>query len=204
MYLAYKTLNSFLLPSLFSFLLPSFYKFILSTHSFVEMEQSIIRKIQIPTMSWAARLLMATWTWSQDISSNFILFLIGGYLIYNIVMVSATYQHESVPQVYICPFPLKPPPLSTSLPIPPLKVAPEHRLLTQDILTSSGWFENKSFAYFSSNNIFHFPYSLTSCANPSGSGPSMDLEFKLWKVKPHTVVQLLDLSFAHPCISNPA
>lgn len=31
----------------------------------------------------------------------------------------------------------------------------------------------------------------------------MYLEFKLWKVKPHIVVQLLNLSFAHPCISNP-
>ena len=41
---------------------------------------------------------MATWTPTQDISSNFILFLIGGYLLYNIVMVSAIRVHINTNQ----------------------------------------------------------------------------------------------------------
>lgn len=33
---------------------------------------------------------------------------------------------------------------------------------------------------------------------------SMYLEFKSWKVKMYTVIELLSLSFSLPCISNPA
>ena len=36
------------------------------------------------------------------------IFLIGGYLLYNIVLVSAIHQHESAISIYICLLPLEP------------------------------------------------------------------------------------------------
>ena len=66
------------------------------------------------------------------------LFLIGGELLYNIVLVSTIHQRESA-RVIMCPLSLEPP--SHFPPIPPLEVVSEHQLwvpcVTQQIPTGS-------------------------------------------------------------------
>ena len=51
---------------------------------------------------------------------SFIKFLIGGYLLYNVVLVSATQQHESAISIHISP-------PSHPYPIPPLYVVIGHQ-----------------------------------------------------------------------------